>query len=108
VVLANTRGEPIEPNPLLRHWYACQRALGIQVRGLYSTKDTFVSMALQAGVKIASLATQTGVNYLTLRRHNGKWIPTDGASELARFSALDPTRFGETCTAPGSLDTRAA
>ena len=64
------------------------------MRGLYSTKDTFVSAALQAGVKIVRLENQTGVNYVALRRHYGKWMPTEGASELARFRALDPTLFG--------------
>jgi len=47
-VFSNTVGKPIEPNSLLPHWYACQRALGIRVRGLYSTKDTLVSAALNA------------------------------------------------------------
>src|SRR5262245_4277847 len=93
-VFPNTRGTPIEPNSLLPHWYAAQRALGLRVRGLYSTKDTFVTTALDAGVKIAWLETQTGVNYLTLRRHYGKWMPSDGGRELERFAPLDPTLFG--------------
>ena len=93
-VFPNTRGAPIEPNSLLPHWYAAQRALGIRVRGLYSTKDTFVTTSLDAGVKIAWLETQTGVNYLTLRRHYGKWMPSDGGRELERFAPLDPTLFG--------------
>jgi integrase len=93
-VFSNTRGTPIEPNSLLPHWYAAQRALGLRVRGLYSTKDTFVTTALDAGVKIAWLETQTGVNYLTLRRHYGKWMPSDGGRELERFASLDPTLFG--------------
>jgi hypothetical protein len=78
----------------LPHWYAAQRALGLRVRALYSTKDTFVTTALDAGVKIAWLETQTGVNYLTLRRHYGKWMPSDGGRELERFAPLDPTLFG--------------
>ena len=96
-VFTNTHGTAIEPNSLLPHWYAAQRGLGIRVRGLYSTKDTFVTMALQAGVRIAWLETQTGVNYATLRRHYGKWMPTDGASELERFRALDPALFEPNC-----------
>ena len=92
-VFSNTLGTAIEPNSLLPHWYACQRALGIRVRGLYSTKDTFVSAALTAGVKIAWLETQTGVNYATLRRHYGKWMPTEGQNELRRFEHIDPTLF---------------
>jgi integrase len=107
-VFTNTRGQPIEPNSLLPHWYACQRALSVRVRGLYCTKDTFVTTALNAGVKIAWLENQTGVNYATLRRHYGKWLPTEGESELRRFAALDPTLFGMPgCVrSPGSTDTR--
>jgi hypothetical protein len=82
-------GTAIEPNSLLPHWYASQRALGIRVRGLYSTKDTFVSTALTAGVKIAWLEALTGVNYATLRGTMGE-----------RFAPLDPMLFGENCADP--------
>ena len=92
-VFINTLGQPIEPNSLLQHWYACQRALSIRVRGLYCTKDTFVTTSLNAGVKIAWLEQQTGVAYATLRRHYGKWMPSEGESELRRFAALDPGLF---------------
>jgi integrase len=92
-VFTNTLGQPIEPNSLLQHWYACQRALGIRVRGLYCTKDTFVTTSLNAGVKIAWLEQQTGVAYATLRRHYGKWMPSEGESELRRFAAVDPGLF---------------
>ena len=71
-VLSNALGNPIEPKAFTRHWYACLRALGIRQRGLYCTKDTFVTTALQKGVKIAWLETHTGVNYAALRRHYGK------------------------------------
>jgi len=94
-VFTHTRGGPIEPNSLLPHWYAAQRACGIRVRGLYSTKDTFVTTALEAGVTIAWLETQTGVNYLTLRRHYGRWMPSDVGRELERFAALDPGLLAE-------------
>src|SRR5438094_8982293 len=92
-VLTNNLGQRIEPNSLLQHWYACQRALGIRVRGLYCTKDTFVTTSLNAGVKIAWLEQQTGVAYATLRRHYGKWMPSEGESELLRFAAVDPGLF---------------
>jgi hypothetical protein len=92
-VFTHTRGGPIEPNSFLPHWYAAQRACGIRVRGLYSTKDTFVTTALTAGVKIAWLEEQTGVAYATLKRHYGKWMPLDEAGELRRFAALEPDLF---------------
>ena len=48
---------------------------------------------MQKGVKIAWLETQMGVNYATLRRHYGKWMSTEGQSELRRFEDVDPTLF---------------
>jgi integrase len=94
-VFVNTRGTAIEPNALLVHWYAAQRACGIRVRGLYATKDSFVTRALQAGVTVAWLEAQTGVAYATLRRHYAKgWTSPDGPGELERFAALDPALFG--------------
>ena len=78
--------ERIEPKAFAsRYWYRCLRALGIRVRGIYTTKDTFVTTALRSGVKIAWLEQQTGVAYATLKRHYGKWMPREGESELRRF-----------------------
>src|SRR5262249_38442684 len=93
-VFTTTTGTPIEPKTFSAHWYDCLRALGIRQRGLYATKDTFVTTALEAGVKIAWLEQQTGVAYATLRRHYGKWMPAEAGSELRRFAALDPSLFG--------------
>lgn len=92
-VFKNTCGEPIEPKAFSRHWYDCLRVLDIRQRGLYCTKDTFVTMALGIGVKIAWLEAQTGVRYETLRRHYGKWVPLERDSELSRFEQSDPELF---------------
>jgi integrase len=96
-VFKNTRGLPIEPNSLLPHWYRCLRALGIRQRGLYTMKDTFVTMALSVGVKIPWLEQQTGVRYDTLRRHYGRWVPQDRESELQRFATYEPGLFRANC-----------
>jgi hypothetical protein len=40
----------VDPHSFTAHWYRCLRALGIRVRGLYATKDTFVSLAMTCGV----------------------------------------------------------
>ena len=80
-VFTNTRGGPIEPNSLLRHWYKCLADLGIRQRGLYATKDTYISTALTA---------QTGVRYETMRRHYGKWLRTEGADQLQKIRDLAP------------------
>lgn len=100
-VFTTTTGTPIEPKSFSSHWYRCLRALGVRQRGLYCTKDTFVTTALQAGVRIAWLEAQTGVNYATLRKHYGKWLPLDGESELDRFAASDPALFESTCVRSG-------
>jgi hypothetical protein len=49
-----------------------QRRLGIRVRDLYATKDTYVSCALTRGVSMTWLSEQTGVPDATLRKHYGK------------------------------------
>ena len=93
-VFTTTAAQPIEPKAFAsRYWYRCLRALGLRVRGLYATKDTFVTTALQVGVKVAWLEAQTGVAYATLKRHYGKWITPEGQSELERFASLAPTLF---------------
>lgn len=49
-VFTNLEGEPIEPKAFSTHWYRCLRALGLPVRGLYATKDSYVSLAMSRGV----------------------------------------------------------
>src|SRR5262249_50648475 len=94
-VFTTTEGQPIEPKAFAsRYWYRGLRALQLRVRGIYATKDTFVTTALQVGVKVAWLEAQTGVAYATLKRHYGRWITLKGESELARFASLAPTLFG--------------
>lgn len=92
-VFTNIAGAPIEPNSFLRPWYACLRALGIRVRGLYCMKDTFVSNALTAGVNTAWLEAQTGVRYDTLRRHYGTWLRNEGASQIQKLIDFAPARL---------------
>jgi hypothetical protein len=61
-----------------------------------SAKDTFVTTALQLpALKIPWLEAQTGVNYVTLRRHYGKWMPPEHDTELRRFASIEPGLFGD-------------
>ena len=92
-VFINTRGAPIEPRAFSRHWYDGLRALGIRQRGLYCTKDTFVTICLAVGTKIPWLETHTGVSYETLRRHYGRWVPLQHDSEMRRFEEFEPGLF---------------
>jgi integrase len=84
-VFTNVAGGPIEPNSLLRHWYPCLRTSGIHVRGLYAMKDTYISTVLTAGVNTMWLEAQTGVRYETMKRHYGKWLRLEGASQRRRI-----------------------
>jgi hypothetical protein len=82
---------PIEPKNFSEHWYASLRALDLRQRGLYSTKDTFISIALACGrdAVLGFLVKQTGVALETLRQHYASWMPkSDGRRAWA---ALDPT-----------------
>ena len=85
-VFTNVAGGPIEPNSLLRHWYPCLRASSIRVRGLYAMKDSYISTALTAGVNTMWLEAQTGVRYDTMKRHYGKWLRLEGASQLRKIA----------------------
>jgi hypothetical protein len=93
-VFTTTTGTPIEPKAFSRHWYDGLRACGIQVRGLYSTKDTYVTTALSdTTVTPAWLEQQTGVAYATLRKHYGAVMPSVVGSQLDRFAAVAPHLF---------------
>lgn len=100
-VFTTTTGTPIEPKTFSAHWYRCLRALEMRQRGLYCTKDTFVTIALQHNVKIAWLEAHTGVSYATLRKHYGRWLPGGDEAELRRFEEAMPHLFRATkCVRP--------
>ena len=90
----NLDGRPIEPKAFAGHWYRCLRAVGVRVRGLYATKDTYVSLAMSRGVDVAWLQEQAGVAYDTLRRHYGKWMRSHGSDQLRKMvdrpARMDP------------------
>ncbi|MGO9455182.1 MAG: Arm DNA-binding domain-containing protein [Candidatus Binataceae bacterium] len=79
----NVRGEPIEPANFYDLFLDAQRALMISpLRDLYSTKDTYVSLALTNGVNLKWLSEQTGVAGATLHQHYGKFVHTTEADAL--------------------------
>jgi hypothetical protein len=72
--------------------FSAGTALGLRMRDLYATKDTYVSTALTRGVNLAWLSEQTGVADATLRRHYGKFIHAD-AADAFELSKIDSERF---------------
>lgn len=59
-------------------------------RDLYATKDTYISLALTAGVNLTWLSEQTRVDERTLRRHCGTYVHTE-ESDRAQVSKIDPS-----------------
>src|SRR5262249_4304344 len=98
------------PHSFTEHWYRCLRALGIRVRGLYATKDTtFVSLAMTCNANPAWLEQQTGVAWATLRKHYGKYMPRQGASEMNKLRAAGRTaKIGSETGEIGSEDLKAS
>ena len=88
-VFKNILGAPIEQRSFYNLFRAAQRRLGIRLRDLYATKDTYVSAALTRGVNLTWLSEQTGVADITLRKHYGRFIHSDVADtlELAKIEA---------------------
>ena len=89
-VFTNLEGEPIEPKAFSTHWYRCLRALGPAVRGLYATKDSYVSLAMSRGVDPVGLQEQTGVRFETLKRHYGKWMRGEGSNQPQKLAGPSP------------------
>ena len=88
-VFKNTLGEPIDQRSFYNLFRSAQRALGLRLRDLYATKDTYVSTALTRNVNLAWLSEQTGVADATLRRHYGRFIHA-GAADAFELSKIDP------------------
>jgi hypothetical protein len=84
-VFSNALGNPIEPKAFTRHWYACLRTLGIRQCGLYCTKNTFVTTALQGN-------SVWMVSPFRRHRHFGMPIAkgTDGGPERDGESLWEP------------------
>jgi integrase len=87
-------GGPIDQDKVNRFFCDTQRVLGIRVRGLYATKDTFCSIYLSNGGRIEWLSQQTGVAEGTLRKHYANYLRRrdDDAAELAKLTAKSERR----------------
>ena len=67
-----------------------RRATLNDTAGAGSPRPTFISLALTADVNVHWLEQQTGVSYQTMRKHHGRYMRSEGASELAKLEQLDP------------------
>ena len=91
-VFKNSLGDPIDQRSFYKIFCAAQRTLGIRLRDLYATKDTYISAALTQGVNLTWLSERTRVMETTLRTPYGRFIHASqaGALELARIDPLSP------------------
>ena len=108
-VFKNSLGRPIDQRSFYKLFCSAQRVLGIRLRDLYATKDTYVSVALTKGVNLTWLSEQTGVMESTLRTHYGRFIHASQADAL-ELAKIDPTGAEEGQFAPrlphGSANSR--
>ena len=88
-VFKNSLGHPIDQRSFYKLFCSAQRVLGIRLRDLYATKDTYVSVAVTRGVNLTWLSEQTGVMESTLRTHYGRFIHASQADalELAKIDS---------------------
>ena len=98
-VFRNSLGRPIDQRSFYKLFCSAQRVLGIRLRDLYATKDTYVSVALTKGVNLTWLSEQTGVMESTLRTHYGRFIHASQADAL-ELAKIDPTRAEKGVFAP--------
>jgi integrase len=75
----NVWGTPIEAANFYDLFRDAQRALAISpLRDLYSTKDTYISLALTNGVSVTRLSEQTGVARPMMLKHYGRFVHSSG------------------------------
>jgi hypothetical protein len=99
-VLTSLAGTPIEPKTFSEHWYDCLRALKLRVRGLYCTKDTFVTVSFhRMPENVLFVERQTGVAYATLRKHYAKWLMQASSGVWERLTPPDCGREDESVSA---------
>jgi hypothetical protein len=103
----NVRGQPVEPANFYDLFRDAQRALGITpLRDLFSTKDTYISLALTNGVSLTWLSEQTGVAVATILKQYDRFMHSSEADalELAKIAGsgarttLEPPQFGRQCS----------
>jgi integrase len=88
-VFKNSLGRPIDQRSFYKILCGAQRTLGMRLRDLYATKDTYVSVALTNAVNLTWLSEQTGVMESTLRTHYRRFIHPSQADAL-ELAKIDP------------------
>src|SRR5262249_25215189 len=84
-----------------QHWHRALSATGIRPRGFYSTRDTFISRALERGAKIKWLADYCGTPVEMIERPYAKWLQGDDEQlRLLAGESLSPTLASDRAAGP--------
>jgi len=70
-------------------WHRPLRALKIRPRKFYTTRHTFISVALTAGVNVKFLAEQCGTSVAMIERHYGRYLTDDADTQLRLLEAAE-------------------
>jgi integrase len=79
-----------------RHWNKALRAKEIRPRKFYTTRHTYISVALSHDVKIKWLAEQCGTSVEMIERNYGRFIRDDGDAPLRALLEGQTETLGET------------
>ncbi|HEC61964.1 MAG TPA: DUF3596 domain-containing protein, partial [bacterium] len=81
-VFLNAIGKPIDAaHWQQRYWHTALRACDIRPRKFYSTRHTFISLALSYNFNIKRLAEMCGTSVAMIERNYGRWLAVGEQSE---------------------------
>jgi integrase len=90
-VFLNTDGRVIYGDSFVKHeWHRALRATGVRPRKFYSTRHTFISLALSDGRPPQWVAEYVGTSLAMLHKHYAAFIKNPAADDMLSFlGALD-------------------
>ncbi len=102
-VFLNTDGRVIYGDSFVKHeWHRALRASGVRPRKFYSTRHSFISLALSDGRPPQWVAEYVGTSLAMLHKHYAAFIRNPAADDLLMFlGALDGSeRIGASALGP--------
>ena len=84
-VFTDDSGRAINPNEFGRKFGDVLRVLEIRPRPFYSTRHTYISIALTLGCNPKWIAEQTGTSLMMIQQSYGKYIRDDGDALLRAY-----------------------
>lgn len=87
------KGGAVDQNEFRKEkWTRAIRATGIRPRDFYNCKDTYISLALSAGLNIKWLAENCGTSVAMIEKHYGRYMPEPEDGALERFLGNEKTQ----------------